>query len=690
MRSARVSILAGTALALVLSTAAFAAPANSDAPLIAPTRGYSTPGSMPKPSSPFASPDDGTRFRGSNYVAPQRPRRRRRSLPTAFSRSPNHWPSRPARRLRRNRRRATRSPRLNRYRSSRFLVRPRVEAPVAAPQPSPEPRKAAAPQPTATPASDAEIGAKIREMIANKSLDRMIARKQDRDAIVSLYQKSRDFRPLWIANGGLSERARDVSEYLGTVDADGLDPKDYSLPRVSGGAQSQAEAELKFTETVLTYARHAMTGRVNFTRVSPDIEYKLAFDADDVLKKVVASNDLGKTLDSFEPPHDAYKALKAKLAEFRHAPVETGPTPIESGPVLRYNRDRNGRETVMSDPRVPLLREKLNLAAEPNNNYNYALAVAVAKYQKANGLKQSGQLTADTLDALNGPKLKKLDAILATMERWRWMPRDLGKTHVVLNIPDYNLRIYNAGAKVWQTRVVVGKPDHRTPMLSETMKFITLNPTWNVPESIIYNELLPIYETSDPQIFERQGLKMERTADGKVRVFQPPGERNALGMIRFNFPNKFLVYQHDTPEKHYFAQEKRAYSHGCQRVQDPLKYAEVLLSYASPRSGYTAETIKRMLGGEEQQLDFRTQIPVHISYQTAFVDEAGKLQFREDIYGHDAKIMSILGGAERQVADQAMERPADPNFKPKPEDTQRLRSAAGTPNPFSLFEQLFR
>src|SRR6476620_640695 len=248
------------------------------------------------------------------------------------------------------------------------------------------------------------------------------------------------------------------------------------------------------------------------------------------------------------------------------------------------------------------------------------------------------------------------------MERWRWMPRDLGKTHVVLNIPDYNLRVYNNGAEVWQTRTVVGKAGHETPLLTETMKFITLNPTWNVPESIIYNELLPIYETSDPQIFERQGLKMERTADGKIRV---------------NFPNKFLVYQHDTPEKNYFNHDKRAYSHGCQRVQDPLKYAELLLSYASPKANYTEASIKRMLGGEERQLDFVNQIPVHLMYQTAFVDEAGKLQFRDDIYGLDTKLISILKGSERQVADVAIERPADPNFKPTPEQGRKLRSAAG-------------
>ncbi|MCX7311612.1 MAG: L,D-transpeptidase family protein [Alphaproteobacteria bacterium] len=466
---------------------------------------------------------------------------------------------------------------------------------------------------------------------------------------------------------------------LKTLDEDGLDPIDYPMPRLNvGSAEAQAEAELKFTETLLTYARHAMTGRVHFSRVTPNADYKLAFDADDVLKKIAASNDLAKTLELLNPQQPAYQALKARFAEVRDQTDETAATRIGNGPVLRYIRDKSGKETIVADARVPLLRERLGLPAEPNSNYNGALAMAVGKFQKNSGIAVSGQLNGPTIEALNGPtRARKLDSVLATMERWRWMPRELGRTHVMLNIPDFFLRVYNNGEKVWQTRTVVGKPKHETPLLTETMKYITVNPTWNVPQSIIYNELLPLYETSDPQIFERQGLKMERDRDGSVRVFQPPGERNALGQIRFNFPNKFLVYQHDTPEKHYFAHDKRAYSHGCMRVQDPMKYAEVLLSYAAPKGNYTAESVKRMLSGEEKQIDFVNQIPVHITYQTAFVDEAGKLQFRDDVYGLDAKLISILKGSERQMADVVIERPADPNFKPTPEQGAKLRNAAG-------------
>jgi murein L,D-transpeptidase YcbB/YkuD len=700
--SMRFGFLTGTALALILtiSTAASAAPQNPNQirPPQPAARDYSTPGSMPKPSTTM---DDGIRFRGTlpasssaTPLAPTSNELRSESAKPVATAKPPTTPE-PARAQAEPETVVAPPEPVAKFApppapTSRPIAAPApaaepVARPAAAPAPAPAARparSAAVEAPAANAASEAEVGNKIREIITGKQFDRMVARKPDRDAIVALYQKARNFQPLWVAQGAASERARDAVEYLGTIDADGLDPKDYRMPKLNvGSAEEQAQAELKFTETLLTYARHAMTGRVHFSRVSPNIDYKLAFDADDVLKKIAASNDLGKTLAQFNPPQPGYRALKAKYAEMRNAPDEPAGNRIENGPVLRYTRDSRGKETVMADHRVPLLRERLGLAAEPNSNYNAALAMAVGKFQKANGIQVTGQLNGPTIEAINPPsRAKQLDAIVATMERWRWLPRDLGKTHVELNIPDYFVRVFDNGEKVWQTRTVVGKPGHETPLLTETMKFITLNPTWNVPESIIYNELLPIYETSDPQIFERQGLKMERTADGKIRVFQPPGERNALGQIRFNFPNKFLVYQHDTPEKNYFNHDKRAYSHGCQRVQDPLKYAEVLLSYASPKAHYTAESIKRMLGGEEKQLDFVNQIPVHLMYQTAFVDEAGKLQFRDDIYGLDAKLVSILKGSERQVADVAIERPADPNFKPTPEQGQKLRSAAGGGN----------
>src|SRR5256884_7125850 len=215
------------------------------------------------------------------------------------------------------------------------------------------------------------------------------------------------------------------------------------------------------------------------------------------------------------------------------------------------------------------------------------------------------------------------------MERWRWYARDLGTAHVVVNQPDFTLRVMHEGRQVWTTRIVIGKPSMQTPLLSETMKHITINPTWNVPPSIVHNEYLPAL-AQDPTVLARMGLRVSYSGGG-VHISQPPADANALGRIRFNFPNRFLVYQHDTPDKHMFAKEERAFSHGCMRVQNPDQYAATLLNITMPNERYTPEKIRSMYGHSEIDIKFPTPIPVNITYQTAFVDEAGKPQIRTDI-----------------------------------------------------------
>jgi len=210
------------------------------------------------------------------------------------------------------------------------------------------------------------------------------------------------------------------------------------------------------------------------------------------------------------------------------------------------------------------------------------------------------------------------------------------------------------GTQVWTTRVVIGKPSMPTPLLSETMKYITVNPTWHVPPSIVHNEYLPAL-AEDPTVLERMGLRVSYHG-GDVEITMPPGDNNALGRIRFNFPNRFLVYQHDTPDKHMFGDEVRAYSHGCMRVQDPAKYAEVLLNLAHPQEHWTAERIKRMFGNSEQDLQIQpVPIWVHLTYQTAFVDDAGKLQMRRDVYGQDGRLLAAIK-SERGTIESPQER----------------------------------
>lgn len=556
---------------------------------------------------------------------------------------------------------------------------PKPEAPVDAAAATPAP--AAAETTNSTPANSADgakfntasvpvetaIVDKLRDQLASGKFDRILGGKKERVTVETFYA-SRDFAPLWIADGAMTDRAKAAAAYLAGVDADGLDPSEYPVPQIKAGMEPDAlaEAEIKFTDAVLTFARHAMAGRVHYSRVAADIIYDLAKpDPANVLARIAKAQDTGAALDSLNPPQPQYKALKAKLLEMRKGADDVTKPMIVQGPVLKYGKDKKGKEVLMQDPRVPALRERFGLkSSDGDTTYDKALSDTIAQFQKENGINASGQLNAATLEVINGPKREKtIDIIIANMERWRWMPRDLGHTYVMVNIPDFTLRVVRDDKLIWKTKVVVGKPTLPTPLLSAEMKFITVNPTWNVPPSIINNEYLPALQ-QDPQAMERIGLKVEQNRDGTIRIYQPPGDRNALGRIRFNFPNKFLVYQHDTPDKHLFAHDKRAYSHGCMRVENPLKYGEVLLSLALPNEHYTAERLQKMFGGSEVNINFPTGIPDHLTYQTAFVDDDGKLQIRDDVYGRDQRLLAILKSSERKMADGAIDRPKNNSSAP--------------------------
>jgi L,D-transpeptidase YcbB len=513
--------------------------------------------------------------------------------------------------------------------------------------PAAEPVKAA----SNVPAADQPVADRLKELLGAKS-SRYFDRKAERSAVEKFYT-TREYAPLWTQSGGLSESGKGVIARLKDAASEGLNASDYPVPDFNAATSPDqlAEADLKLTASMLDYARQAQSGRMHWSQVSGDISYpEHPTDPSEVLANVAAAKDASAALDSYNPPQKLYRQLKAKLAELRgqgDGPVAQ----IPDGPALKFTpaRGKKQPEVAVEDARVPQLRAKLGLAENANDTrYDAKLAEAVRKFQEGAELKGTGVLDDRTVKALNSPKRdKQIDTVIVNMERWRWLPRELGaaavgNAYVILNIPDYTLKVMQNGAQVWTTKVVTGQPGiHATPLLTETMKFITVNPTWNVPPSIIYNEYLPALQ-QDPTVLQRMGLKLDRARDGSIHISQPPGEANALGRIRFNFPNKFLVYQHDTPDKNLFAREERPFSHGCMRVQNPDQYASVLLNITAPNEHYTPEKIRGMYGHSEIDLKFPTPIPVNITYQTAFVDDAGKLQFRKDVYGRDAAMLALL------------------------------------------------
>jgi murein L,D-transpeptidase YcbB/YkuD len=241
------------------------------------------------------------------------------------------------------------------------------------------------------------------------------------------------------------------------------------------------------------------------------------------------------------------------------------------------------------------------------------------------------------------------DIVVANMERWHWLPRDLGSNRVVVNIPDYTLILLRDGAPHFKAKIVVGKRSLPTPLLSSTMTSLTVNPIWNVPRSIAENEMLPAF-AKNPDLPAQLGLTVAARTDGSSHVYQLPGAKNALGRVRFNFPNKFSVYQHDTPDTFLFEQQARAFSHGCVRVEHAVHYAVALLSIARPSDGTTHENLRALFGEREIEIDLRSPVSVHLTYQTAFVDEDGQLVLTPDIYGYDVQTTAALRNPEAAVA----------------------------------------
>jgi murein L,D-transpeptidase YcbB/YkuD len=462
------------------------------------------------------------------------------------------------------------------------------------------------------------LAEQIRDLAENK-LAQVVSKEQDRAGILAFY-RGRNFAPLWVADSKAVPRARQAIEFLHGVDADGLDPADYPTPAFIGAEPAKLAAdELMLSNSVVSFTRHASIGRTAFSRVSGSVWYdRKAPNAADVLGKLAESADVRATLDGYNPQAPGYKALKAQLAAIRSG-KETAPDPK---PAPKKEAESDGKSKKKSKHRAESARH------------------------------QDG-----------ASKSARIDTILANMERWRWMPHQLGAAYVMVNIPDFTLRVVKDGKTIWQTKIVDGKPGgHATPLLSETMKYITINPTWNVPPSIIRNEYLPVL-ARDPDALARVGLKIGHNHDGSIRIYQPPGDKNALGRIRFNFPNRFLVYQHDTPDKKLFDRTTRAFSHGCMRVQNPDQYAEVLLGISQPEDHYTAAKIRSMFGSSERNISLKHPIPVYVTYQTAFVDDTGKPQFRADLYGLDKDVNAVLHG-DRRIADVPMARNYSSSSKP--------------------------
>ena len=496
-------------------------------------------------------------------------------------------------------------------------------------------------------------------------------RTREEGALVEYY--SIPTKPLlWVDENGLTDRARSVAQEIARADDYGLRTKDYELPEPDGfnpddtaAVDWLAAAEIKINFAVLRYARDARGGRIEPSRLTKNLSPTLLPDPLEVLSSIAIRPDPAVYLQSFHPAHPQFEALRQKLLEIRaQASTSIPGILIPNGPVLKKGVEHE---------QVALLRKRLEISSYGGNEnlYDDPLDEAVRKFQKAHGIVPDGIIGTGTRRIINqqahtqgDASLTKQRLILLNMERWRWLPHDLGAFYVNVNVPEFMARVVKESTVIHATRVVVGKPDKQTPIFSDEIQEIVFGPYWNVPTSIKVEEIRPYLSEEAPwfgggwntSVFQRHGLRIKyggREVDPgaldwnridirNLEIFQPPGPDNVLGKVKFVFPNKHDVYMHDTTQKQLFSKPVRAESHGCVRVQNPDELAAILLSYDQ---GWSAARLTSAIqNGYDQHVRLNRKIPVYITYFTLWVNDDGSMSTFGDLYGHDARMAAALFG----------------------------------------------
>jgi L,D-transpeptidase YcbB len=518
-------------------------------------------------------------------------------------------------------------------------------------------------------------------------------RKREQGTIVEYY--SVPTKPLlWVDDNGLTDGAKSVMEEIARADEYGLHAADYELPEPGGFSPHDdasvdwlADAEVKISLAVLRYAQDARGGRIKPARLSKNLDPTLALpDPLEILDTMASREDPAVYLRSFHPSQPQFEALRQKLLEIRREAETPKPSIIiPEGPVLKKG---------VEHAHVALLRKRLEVSSGDRNEsrYDELLHEAVRSFQTEHGIAPDGIAGASTRRALNKQsqaqeKLATQRLILLNMERWRWLPHDLGSLYVHVNVPEFIARVIKNGTVIQASRVVVGKPDTQTPIFSDEVQEVVFGPYWNVPTSIKVEEIRPYLGEEAPwffggggwntSVFRRHGLRIryggQEVDPGTIdwnhvdirnlEIFQPPGPDNVLGRVKFVFPNKHDVYMHDTTQKELFAKAIRAESHGCVRVQNPDELAAILLDYDQ---GWSAARVESAIqNGYDQHVALRHKIPVHITYFTLWVNDDGSMSNFGDLYGHDARMATALFGdsmgfAYPSIAKKVPEAPLPP------------------------------
>lgn len=499
-----------------------------------------------------------------------------------------------------------------------------------------------------------------------------------RDKDLLAFYDSRQAAPAWFANGRPARAAWQLLDAVRKSELEGLDPDEYHAAaldtllrrsqrggfwRLRGDPQSVALMDLILSDAAFKLARHLLYGRIRLKMPIPEDNWHVGEEHVDLPAWLAGAlgekRDIRNALLELEPIDPGYGVMKYWLAEYRRMADAGGWPRVPDGPALGPGS---------SGPRVAALCRRLAAdgtwrGGDCPEAWAPALGEAVRRYQEVHGLEPNGIAGPQTLKQINVPIEDRIDQIELNLECWRWLPRELGSRHVRVNIADFRLGAWRGGAEEFSMRVVVGRKADSTPVFSDTIKAIQLNPSWNVPATIAKAEILPELQhdpaylaSHDMELLSGWGEKAQTlradsidwsgidTSKFTFRIRQKNGDASALGRLKFVLANPFNIYLHDTPSKGYFQRNKRALSHGCVRLAEPMRLAEWVLR-DDPKAGkeWTPEKLAAGIAqGDEKFVPLSEGVPVHILYWTCFPDKEGGLQFRQDVYGWNRRMELAL------------------------------------------------
>ena len=491
----------------------------------------------------------------------------------------------------------------------------------------------------ATPALSGPASGVEKAYVNGSSLADLVRKKLSGDSTIQIRDSAlqaeplrrlysaRSYEPIWIGSETAEANAKLALDALGNAGGDGLDAADYRKVQLAdaypAGNDKNAALELLLTDSLLRYARDLRAGRARSVEVESDAGLpSVGFDYDAALAGALADGALSAFLADLAPKHPEYARLKKALAQYRAIEAAGGwpAVPMETAP---------------DGDNADLLRARLSVEDETAAEGD--LTEALMRYQARNGLNPDGVIGPRTLASLNVPIATRIGQIRANMERWRWMPRAFEPRRIVVNVPGATLDYFDNGGVVLHSNVIVGGLVKRTPIIRAEAVAVTVNPVWYIPASITWNEIVPRLRRN-PNYLQNQGY----VVSGR-QILQPPGPRNALGRIKFEMPNNFGVYLHDTPSKALFERDARTLSHGCVRVEQIVP----LTSLAISGDAHTMmDELSNMIATRKTtRIALSQRIPVYVLYWTALADDDGLAGFPRDVYGRDPLLLSALSGA---------------------------------------------